>query len=89
MSVQNRPWHFGSDGSSPLDRARRLNYTGEFLGEVISETFENELDTLSAWMENKNTRAVIFDPNALELGFSWYQEPSGKIWWTMVIGGRT
>jgi uncharacterized protein YkwD len=89
MSVQNRPWHFGSDGSSPLDRARRLNYTREFLGEVISETFENELDTLSAWMENKNTRAVIFDPNALELGFSWYQEPSGKIWWTMVIGGRT
>ena len=89
MSVQNRPWHFGSDGSSPLDRARRLNYTREFLGEVISETFENELDTLSAWMENENTRAVIFDPNALDLGFSWYQEPSGKIWWTMVIGGRT
>jgi uncharacterized protein YkwD len=59
------------------------------LGEVISETFENELDTLSAWMENKNTRSVIFDPNALELGFSWYQEPSGKIWWTMVMGGRT
>ena len=48
MSVQNRPWHFGSDGSSPLDRARRLNYSGEFRGEVISETFENELDTLSA-----------------------------------------
>ena len=89
MSVQNRPWHFGSDGSSPLDRARRLNYSGEFRGEVISETFENELDTLSAWMENKNTRAVILDPNALELGFSWYQEPSGKIWWTLVVGGNS
>ncbi|MYF88722.1 MAG: CAP domain-containing protein, partial [Boseongicola sp. SB0676_bin_33] len=23
MSVQNRPWHFGSDGSSPLDRVSR------------------------------------------------------------------
>jgi len=89
MSVQNRPWHFGSDGSSPLDRARRLNYSGEFRGEVISETFENELDTLSAWMENKNTRAVILDPNALELGFSWYQESSGKIWWTLVVGGKS
>ena len=88
MSVQNRPWHFGSDGSSPLDRARRLSYTGDLLGEIISETFENELDTLSAWMENKNTRAVILDPNALELGFSWYQEPSGKIWWTLVVGGQ-
>ena len=89
MSVQNRPWHFGSDGSSPLDRARRLKYSGAFRGEVISETFENELDTLSAWMENKNTRAVILDPNALELGFSWYQEPSGKIWWTLVLGGKS
>ena len=89
MSIQNRPWHFGSDGSSPLDRARRLNYSGEFRGEVISETFENELDTLSAWMENKNTRAVILDPNALDVGFSWYQEPSGKIWWTLVLGGKT
>ena len=89
MSIQNRPWHFGSDGSSPLDRARRLNYSGKFRGEVISETFENELDTLSAWMENKNTRAVILDPNAVDLGFSWYQEPSGKIWWTLVLGGHT
>ena len=89
MSLQNRPWHFGSDGSSPLDRARRVKYSGEFLGEVISETFENEMDTLSAWMENKNTRAVILDPNALELGFSWFQEPSGKIWWTLVLGGKT
>ena len=89
VSLQYRPWHFGSDGSSPLDRARRVNYSGEFLGEVISETFENEMDTLSAWMQNKNTRAVILDPNALELGFSWFQEPSGKIWWTLVLGGKT
>ncbi len=26
MSIQNRPWHFGSDGSSPLDRVRRVGY---------------------------------------------------------------
>ena len=63
MSLQNRPWHFGSDGSSPLDRARRVNYSGEFLGEVISETFENEMDTLSAWMENKNTCLLYTSPS--------------------------
>lgn len=27
MSVQNRPWHFGSDGSSPLVRVQRVGYT--------------------------------------------------------------
>ena len=87
MAVQNRPWHFGSDGSSPLDRVARTGYTGPMLGEAISETYESELETLSAWMEQPGTRAVIMDPKAINLGFSWHQEPNGKIWWTLVMGG--
>lgn len=87
MSVQNRPWHFGSDGSSPLDRVNRVGYTGKFRGELISETYETELQTLAAWMGTPDMRAVILDPNATELGFSWYQESNGKIWWTLVTGG--
>ena len=86
MSIQNRPWHFGSDGSSPLDRVQRVEYAGQLSGEIISETYETELETLSAWMEDKNTRRVLLDSNATELGFSWYQEISGKIWWTLVLG---
>ena len=50
MSVQNRPWHFGSDGSSPIDRVRRIGYTGRLVGENISETYETELETLAAWI---------------------------------------
>ena len=86
MSVQNRPWHFGSDGSSPIDRVKRTGYPGLFLGEDISETYETELQTLGAWMDQKDTRDVILDPKAVNLGFSWYQESSGKIWWTLVTG---
>lgn len=86
MSAQNRPWHFGSDGSSPLDRVRRAGYGGRLAGELISETYETELVTLSAWMSQPDTRAVILDPASNELGFSWFQEPNGKIWWTMVTG---
>jgi len=87
MAAQNRPWHFGSDGSSPLDRVRRVGYAGQMKGENISETFENEVETLSAWMAQTDTRAVIMDPEARDLGFAWYQEPSGKIWWTLLTGG--
>ena len=87
MAVQNRPWHFGSDGSSPLDRARRAGYPGTGLGENISETYETELETLSAWMQVQGTRAVVLDPAARNLGFAWYQEPTGKIWWTLLTGG--
>ncbi len=86
MSVQNRPWHFGSDGSSPLVRVQRAGYTGRLVGELISETYETELVTLSAWMAQPDTRAVIMDPSARQIGFAWYQEQGGKIWWTMVTG---
>lgn len=86
MSVQNRPWHFGSDGSSPLDRAARAGYVGMVGGENISETYETELETLAAWMELPDTANVVLDPDARDLGFAFYQEASGKIWWTMVTG---
>ncbi len=86
MSVQNRPWHFGSDGSSPLDRARRVGYPGQLLGENISETYESEIETLSAWMDQPDTRAIIMDRRATQLGFDWFQEPNGKIWWTLITG---
>ncbi|MBC7132255.1 MAG: CAP domain-containing protein [Roseovarius sp.] len=87
MSVQNRPWHFGSDGSSPVDRVRRVGYTGQLVGETISETYETELETLAAWMEEDITRGVILSPDARQMGFAWHQDPGGKIWWTMVLGG--
>ncbi len=88
MSVQNRPWHFGSDGSSPLDRVARVGYPGRLLGENISETYETELETLAAWMDAPETRGIVTDPAARDLGFAWFQEPNGKIWWTMVTGTR-
>ena len=85
MAVQNRPWHFGSDGSSPVDRLQRVGYQGRLVGEVISETYEDELQTLAAWMEDPATRGVILDPTATKLGLAWFQEQGGKIWWTMVL----
>jgi uncharacterized protein YkwD len=86
MAVQNRPWHFGSDGSSPLMRVVRVGYTGKLLGELISETYQTELVTLSDWMNQADTRDMVLDARATEMGFSWFQEPSGKLWWTMLIG---
>lgn len=86
MASQARPWHFGSDGSSPLDRVARAGYPGRLLGENISETYETELETLGAWTQDPGSKRVIMDPAARDLGFAWYQEPNGKIWWTLITG---
>lgn len=86
MAVQNRPWHFGSDGSSPLVRVQRVGYTGKLLEELISETYQTELETLSAWMNQADTRDALLDVRATQIGFAWFQEPNGKIWWTLLVG---
>lgn len=86
ISRQNRPWHFGSDGSNPLERVARTGYAGRMLSENISETFESDLETLQAWMRDPTTRNGIMHPDARYMGFSWYQEPIGKIWWVEVLG---
>ncbi|MEQ9692819.1 CAP domain-containing protein [Shimia sp. SDUM112013] len=86
MSIQNRPWHFGSDGSSPIQRVQRVGYTGLFLGETISETYETEMQTLEAWLQQEDTKAVLMNPAAQEMGFAWFQEKNGKIWWTLITG---
>ena len=57
MAVQSRPWHFGSDGSSPVDRINRVGYDGRLIGEAISETYETELETLAAWMQDEDHAA--------------------------------
>lgn len=87
MSLQNRPWHFGSDGSSPIDRVARAGYVDELKGELISETYETELETLAAWAGTPVERSILLDPAAQEMGFAFFQEPTGKLWWTLVTGG--
>ncbi len=86
VSRQNRPWHFGSDGSSPLDRVVRAGYSGGFVSENLSETFEDDLLTLQAWIDEPLTREAILSPDAKFVGFSWHQEESGKLWWVQLLG---
>lgn len=89
MSSQNRPWHFGSDGSSPLLRAQRAGYAGHLQGELVAETYQSELEVLADWSGQTDTRAVLMDPSANQLGIGWYQEPNGKLWWTLMTGDAT
>ncbi len=86
ISRQNRPWHFGSDGSNPIQRVQRTGYTGAMISENLSETFETDTETLEAWMRDPVTRTGILHPNARNIGFSWHHASNGKIWWVQVIG---
>jgi uncharacterized protein YkwD len=86
ISVQGRAWHFGSDLTSPRERAFRAGYRGEIAGENLSEGSDSDLVVLKSWLDFPDTRAVILDPAARGLGIGFYQETSGKIWWVELLG---
>jgi uncharacterized protein YkwD len=86
MAQQQRAWHFGSDLTSPRERAFRAGYRGEVAGENLSEGSDSDLTVLATWLDFPDTRAVIMDPAARGLGIGWYQEPTGKIWWVELLG---
>ena len=37
-------------------------------------------------MQEPASRRVLLDPDARLMGFAFYQERNGKIWWTLTTG---
>ena len=87
MSRQRRVWHFGSDGSSPLDRVLRQDFDGALIGENVAETFENDVEVTEAWLRQANSRSMILDPDARSIGIGWKQDFDGRFWWVQLVGG--
>jgi hypothetical protein len=59
---------------------------GTVLGENISETYESELETVAAWMQEAATRDVISTPPPAIWAWPFPGRHGGKIWWTLVTG---
>ncbi len=89
MSRQRRAWPFGADGSSPYDRVARAGFGGALVAELYAQTFETELDTLAAWVDDGAWGPEILAADATDMGFAWQQDPSGLLWWVIVMGDRT
>ena len=86
ISNQKRAWNFGSDASSPQERAEVSGFSGIVRGENVSETFEVEFEILQVWLKNKLASRVILDKEANQIGLGWHQDLNGTIWWVQVLG---
>lgn len=85
MYKQQRAWDFGSDRTSPQERADRAGFIGVVRGENVAESFRSEFFVLQTWLDNTVSRASIFDPEITHVGYAWYQETNGKVWWVEVL----
>ncbi|WP_193143333.1 CAP domain-containing protein [Meridianimarinicoccus sp. MJW13] len=86
MSRQGRAWSYGSDRSNPYNRVARSGYNGALVAEIYSQSYETELETLAAWVDDGAWGDEILDPAATDMGFGWKQDSSGLIWWCITLG---
>lgn len=86
MKAQQRAWNFGSDRTSPQERATRAGFNGIVRGENVAETFKSEFLVLQTWLDDPASRASILDPLATHMGYGWYQQSNGKLWWVEILG---
>jgi uncharacterized protein YkwD len=76
MNVRNYFDHISPEGSSPIQRAAYLGYTGAYVGEVIAKNFNNSVEVVAGWKNSTDHCKAMMDEIYVEMGAG----KSGSIW---------
>jgi uncharacterized protein YkwD len=71
--------HIAPDGSSPVQRAQELGYTGDYVGENIARGYNSAEDVMNAWKNSPDHCMAMMDSLYKEMGAArlndyWDQE---------------
>ena len=74
--------HIAPDGSSPVQRAIRLGYTGNYVGENIARGYMSVQDVMAGWKNSEDHCKAMMDTLYGEMGAArlndyWVQEFGG------------
>jgi uncharacterized protein YkwD len=70
MYYNNYFSHLSLDGSSPIMRAQRSGYEGEYVGEDIARGYKHIADVMDAWVASESHCKAIMDTLYMEAGAS-------------------
>jgi uncharacterized protein YkwD len=85
-----RSWigHYGSDGSTPKDRAERAGYHAKIASENVASGQKSFSDVLRFWKESSGHRNNLLRPNVTAAGVAMAKNKSGRAYWTLVLGAE-
>jgi uncharacterized protein YkwD len=85
-----RSWigHYGSDGSTPKDRAERAGYHAKIASENVASGQKSFSDVLRFWKESSGHRSNLLRPNVTAAGVAMAKNKSGRAYWTLVVGAE-
>ncbi|PXY42858.1 CAP domain-containing protein [Flavobacterium cheongpyeongense] len=68
MNVRNYFSHISPEGTSPIQRAITLGYTGNFIGEVIARNYSNPAEVVAGWKNSIDHCKAMMSSTYIEMG---------------------
>jgi uncharacterized protein YkwD len=85
---RSRIGHYGSDGSTAKDRARRAGYPAKIASENVASGQKSFSDVLRLWKGSSGHRTNLLRPNVTAAGVAMAKNKNGRAYWTLVLGGE-
>lgn len=88
LAKWDRISHFGSDGSNPWDRVKRVGYNAKLAAENVGTGQASIEEVVKGWQASPGHNKNLLLPDAEHMGIALVQDPKTefKTFWTLVIG---
>ncbi|MGE5513026.1 MAG: CAP domain-containing protein [Bacteroidota bacterium] len=88
LAKWDRISHFGSDGSNPWDRIKRVGYNARLAAENVGTGQASIEEVIKGWKESPGHNKNLLLSDAEHMGIALVQDPKTefKTFWTLVIG---
>lgn len=88
MAQNNIFSHTGSNGSTMVDRVKKVGYSYSTVGENIAAGGDTPAATIQQWMNSPGHRRNILNPSFTEIGFGYLSAPNTEYghYWVQVFG---
>ena len=76
MNARNYFSHISPEGTSPIQRAAAVSYTGKYVGEVIARNYSTSAEVVIGWKNSEEHCKAMMSNTYVEMGAG----KSGNIW---------
>src|SRR5262249_31748445 len=80
--------HYGSDGSSIMDRVERVGYHARLVGENVASGHKSYSDVERGWEKSSGHRENLLRTEVSAVGVAMAKSKRGWPYWTLVVGGE-
>jgi len=88
LAKWDRISHFGSDGSNPWDRVKRVGYNAKLAAENVGTGQASIVEVMKGWQASPGHNKNLLIADAEHMGIAMVHDPKTefKTFWTLVIG---